>query len=56
MSKHWLMLVLILAPIPNHADFDEAVDAYRRNDFFSAIELLLPLAEEADARAQTVLA
>ena len=38
------------------ADFEEAADAYRRNDFFSAIEMLLPLAEEGDARAQTVLA
>ena len=58
MYKYCLLLVLILAPTQSLAAFFffATADQHRCDDFFSAIELLLPLAEESNAQAQPVLA
>ena len=58
MYKHCLLLVLILAPTQSFAAsfFLATADPHRCDDFFSAIELLLPFAEESNAQAQPVLA
>ena len=46
----------MLHPVASRADFENAAEAYRRNDFVTAFEAFKPLAEHDDARAQTVLA
>jgi hypothetical protein len=50
-----LVFSLLTAP-PLLADFDSAVAEYRRSNYLGAIEAFLPLAQEGDARAQTILA
>ncbi len=52
----WIPLLLALYPIQNHADFDISADAYRQSDYATAIQIFIPLAENGDARAQTVIA
>lgn len=52
----WVSLLLALYPIQNYADFETGADAYRQGDYATAIQTFLPLAENGDARAQTVLA
>lgn len=52
----WILLILALCPLSNHADFELAADAYRQSDYASVLQTFIPLAESGDARAQTVLA
>ena len=52
----WIPLLLALYPIQNHADFEIGAEAYRQSDYVTAIQTFVPLAENGDARAQTVLA
>ena len=51
-----LLVFLLLPASPLLADFDSAVDQYRRNNYLGAMEAFLPLAQQGDARAQTILA
>jgi hypothetical protein len=52
-----VLLVFLLIPAsPSLADFDSAVEEYRRNNYLGAMEAFLPLAQQGDARAQTILA
>lgn len=50
-----LLLLLLLIASPVLADFDAAVEIYRQNNYQGAMKAFLPLAEQGDARAQTVL-
>ena len=52
----WIPLLLALYPLQNHAEFEIGAEAYRQSDYATAIQTFLPLAENGDARAQTVLA
>jgi hypothetical protein len=52
----WTPLLLALYPIQNHADFEIGAEAYRQSDYATALQTFIPLAENGDARAQTVLA
>lgn len=49
---------MAMMSLPGHAsaDFDAAAQAYRRNDYATAMALLMPLANSDDARAQNVVA
>jgi TPR repeat protein len=47
-----LVLALLLAASPAYADFDEAVAAYHRGDYATALREFRPLAEQGDADAQ----
>jgi hypothetical protein len=51
-----LLVFLLVAVSPLLADFDSAVKEYRRNNYLGAMEAFLPLAQQGDARAQTILA
>lgn len=51
-----LLVFSLLPASPLLADFDSAVAEYRRSNYLGAIEAFLPLAQEGDARAQTILA
>ena len=51
-----LLIFSLLSAPPLLADFDSAVAEYRRSNYLGAIEAFLPLAQEGDARAQTILA
>ena len=48
-----LMASSLLATSPTWADFDDAMDAFDRGDYETAIKELRPLAEQGDADAQT---
>ena len=37
-------------------DFQDATDAYKRNDYKTAFKLILPLAEQGNAKAQFIVA
>ena len=37
-------------------DFQDATDAYKRNDYETAFKLILPLAEQGNAKAQFIVA
>ncbi len=58
--NHLFFLCVLLPPMiwsgQVNADFASAADAYRRNDYATAMELLMPLAKGDDARAQNVVA
>jgi hypothetical protein len=51
-----LLVFSFLPASPLLADFDSAVAEYRRSNYLGAIEAFLPLAQEGDARAQSILA
>ena len=37
-------------------DYQDAMDAYKRNDYETAFKLILPLAEQGNAKAQFIVA
>ncbi len=51
-----LLVFLLISVFPLLADFDSAVEEYRRSNHLGAMEAFLPLAQQGDARAQTILA
>ncbi len=56
--RHAIIAVLLLAALAGTAvagPFEDAVTAYERGDYATALRLLRPLAEQGDAAAQTYL-
>lgn len=56
--KRWLLplTVTCLVSLQSWADFESAAEVYRMRDYAAAFEQFLPLAEQGDHRAQTVIA
>ena len=54
--KAFALVCLLSLPVFCAASFDAGAEAYRRSDFVGAFEILEPLAEQGDARAQNVIA
>jgi TPR repeat protein len=56
MNKYLAILLLTLSTLslgtPAYADFQEGLDAYKRNDYATAFKEWKPLAEQGDANAQ----
>ena len=50
-----LLVGLLLVPALGWADFQTGYDAYERGDYETALKEWRPLADQGDARAQTLL-
>jgi hypothetical protein len=45
-------LLLLIVPIPAHADFQAGLAAYDQGDYATALKEFLPLAQQGDVKAQ----
>ncbi|MGV7230061.1 MAG: tetratricopeptide repeat protein, partial [Nitrospirales bacterium] len=45
-------LLLLIVPIPAHADFQAGLAAYDQGDYATALSEFLPLAQQGDVKAQ----
>ena len=49
------MLLLVASSAIARSDFDKGSSAYKRGDYQTALAVFIPLAEDGDAKAQSIL-